>query len=259
MLPAIHPSAIISSQSILGQNNQIGNNVTIEDDVVLGSNNTIMNGVTLKSGTRIGNSNCIHEYAVIGGLPQDISFDARTISHVEIGDHNILREYVTINRATRKQQATRLGNHNYLMTHCHVAHDCQLANHIVVAPSAALGGHVFVDDRAFISGGVMIHQFVHIGSLAMLGGNSKVTKNALPMMITDGNPARLRGLNIVGLKRNAYTCEDIRMLKNIYRLINQPGVILENTLESLRLMNNPLCDIYATFIETSKRGFHRNI
>jgi len=259
MLPAIHPNAIISSQATIGHNNQIGNNVTIEGNVVLGNNNIIMNGAVIKSGTRIGDYNCVHEYAVVGGLPQDISFDARTISHVEIGDHNILREYVTINRATREHQATRLANHNYLMTNSHIAHDCQLANHIIIAPAAALGGHVHVDDRAFISGGVMIHQFVHIGSLAMIGGNSKVTKNALPMMITDGNPASLRGLNIVGLKRNGYTSENIRMLKQIYRLINQPGAILENTLNDLRLKDHPLCDIYATFIETSKRGFHRNI
>jgi len=254
---SIHPGAVISSLAETGLNNQIGDNVTIEDDVVLGDNNTILNGVVIKSGSRIGDNNAIHEYAVIGGLPQDLGFDASTISYVEIGNRNTLREYVTINRATQERFATRLGDNNYLMTHCHVAHDCRLADDIIMAPSAALGGHVIVDDRAFISGGVMVHQYVHIGSLAMIGGNSKITQNVLPMMITDGNPARLRGLNIVGLKRNDYEMEDIRALKKIYNLIDQTGLLLEDTLEEMRSIDNLLGNSFANFIESSKRGFHR--
>lgn len=254
---SIDSGAVISSQATVGMNNQIGNNVTIEEDVVLGDNNTILNGAVIKSGTRIGDNNNIHEYAVIGGLPQDLGFDAQTVSYVEIGDNNTLREYVTINRATQEKQATRLGDNNYLMTHCHVAHDCRLANHIVMAPSAGLGGHVHVDDRAFISGGVMAHQFVHIGSLAMIGGNTKVTQNVLPMMITDGNPARLRGLNIVGLKRNGYKADDVRVLKKIFNLIGQTGLLHEETLSELRSLDDPLGESFAVFIESSKRGFHR--
>lgn len=224
---------------------------------MLGDNNTILNGVVIKSGTRIGDNNIIHEYAVIGGLPQDLGFVMNTISYVEIGNQNTLREYVTINRATQEQQQTRLGSNNYLMTHCHLAHDCCLADHIIMAPSAALGGHVQVDDRAFISGGVMVHQYVRIGALAMIGGNTKVTQNVLPMMITDGNPARLRGLNIVGLKRNDYDADDMRVLKKIYKLIDQSGLLQENILDELRSLDKPLCDIYVDFIESSKRGFHR--
>lgn len=257
MTNKIDCSAIISSQASLGENNRIGAHVMIEDDVVLGDNNIIMSGAVIKSGTRLGNHNSIHEYAVIGGLPQDLGFDAQSKTFVELGDHNTLREYTTINRATKENKATRLGNHNYLMTHCHIAHDCQLANHIIMAPSAALGGHVHVDERAFISGGVMVHQFVHIGSLAMIGGNTKVTQNVLPMMITDGNPARLRGLNVVGLKRNGYKAGDIRVLKNIYSLINKTSLPLEETLQALRDMENDLGGIYADFIELSDRGFHR--
>ena len=256
MTQSIHPGAAISSQATLGQNNQIGANVIIEDDVVLGDNNTIMSGAIIKSGTRIGDHNCIHEYVVIGGLPQDLGFKTQTISYVELGDHNTLREYITINRATKEQQSTQLGNHNYLMTHCHVAHDCQLANHIILAPFTALGGHVHVDDRAFISGGVMVHQFVHIGSLAMVGGNTKVTQNILPMMITDGNPARLRGLNIVGLKRNGFKAEDLHWLKKIYALINQKSLSLEGRMKKLGAMDSPLGKHYADFIKLSQRGFH---
>ncbi len=257
MSQSIHPSAIISDKASLGKNNKIAANVIIEDDVILGDNNIIMAGAIIKSGSRLGDHNTIHEYAVIGGLPQDLGFDPNSISHVEIGNHNTLREYTTINRASKEQQATRLGDHNYLMTHCHIAHDCQLANHVIMAPSAALGGHVHVDERAFISGGVMVHQFVHIGTLAMIGGNTKITQNALPMMITDGNPARLRGLNIVGLKRNAYKSEDIRILKKVFQLIANNSLSLDDTLLALRNLKNDLASSYADFIEFSQRGFHR--
>jgi len=255
--PSIHPTAIISAHAILGKNNQISAHVIIEDDVVLGDNNIIMSGAVIKAGSRIGNHNNIHEYAVIGGLPQDLAFNADTISYVEICNHNMLREYATINRASKAQQSTRLGEHNYLMTYCHIAHDCQLANHIIMAPSAALGGHVHVDDRAFISGGVMVHQFVHIGSLAMIGGNTKITQNVLPLMITDGNPARLRGLNIVGLKRNGYKLDDIRLLKKVYHLIADNSLSLHETLQALRHLEHDLATNYADFIEFSERGFHR--
>jgi len=254
---SIHPSAIISAHATLGNNNKIAAHVIIEDDVVLGDNNIIMSGAILKSGSRLGNHNTIHEYAVIAGLPQDLGFEIQTKSYVEIGNHNNLREYVTLNRASKENQSTRIGDHNYLMSYCHIAHDCQLANHVIMAPSAALGGHVHVDDRAFISGGVMVHQFVHIGSLAMIGGNSKITQNVLPMMITDGNPARLRGLNIVGLRRNGYKTSDIRDLKKVYHLIADAKLSLENTLLALRNLNNDLAASYADFIEFSDRGFHR--
>ena len=253
----IHPSAIVSGQARLGDNNRIGPNVIIEDDVQLGDDNALMAGVVLKAGTRLGNGNTVHEYAVLGGLPQDIHFDAATTSWLEIGDHNTLREYVTINRASQDQATTRVGNHNYLMTEVHLGHDCVLGDHIVIAPGTGLGGFVEVADRAFISGGVMVHQFVHIGGYAMVGGNAKITRNVLPYMITDGVPARVRGLNLVGLQRAGFSREDIRTLKTAYQLIHRSGEPQAAIVSGLRAMSSPFTTELADFIQQARRGFHR--
>jgi len=255
---SIHPSAIISEKAKLGKGNVIGAFVVIEDDVIIGDNNVLFTGVVLKSGTRIENENKIHEHAVIGGLPQDLGFDAATPSFVKIGNKNTLREYVTIHRASQNNESTILGHENYLMTQVHVAHDCQLENNVVIAPCTGLGGFVFVEDKAFISGGVMIHQFVHIGSLAMLGGNAKITQDVLPFMMADGNPAQISGLNKVGLRRAGYKVEDIKVLKKAYQLVFNNESKLEQRLNELSQLDHDAAQHLVSFIQTSKRGFHRD-
>ncbi len=254
----IHPTAIISEKAQLGKGNNVAAFVIIEDDVIVGDNNILHSGVVLKSGTRIENGNKIHEHAVIGGLPQDLGFVASTPSFVKIGNNNILREYVTIHRASQKNGATILGNENYLMTQVHVAHDCLLENNVVIAPSTGLGGFVTVEDKAFISGGVMIHQFVHIGSLAMLGGNAKITQDVLPFMMADGNPAQISGLNKVGLRRAGYKSEDIKVLKKAYQLVFNNESKLEQRLNALSQLDHDAAQHLLSFIEASKRGFHRD-
>ena len=254
----IHPTALVSDNAQLGAGNEIGAFVVIEDDVVMGDNNSLMTGVVLKSGTTLGSENNIHEHAVIGGLPQDLGFDAATPSFLNIGNKNTLREYVTINRASQEDQATNLGNENYLMTQVHIGHDCELENNVIIAPSTGLGGFVTVEDKAFISGGVMVHQFVHIGSLAMLGGNAKITQDVLPYMICDGNPAEISGLNKVGLRRAGFKMEDIRALKKAYQLIFNNESKLEQRLSTLSEQDNAFAQHLTSFIQSSKRGFHRD-
>lgn len=161
----IHPTAIVSDTAQLGKGNRIGPYAVIEDDVQLGDNNEIASHVVLKKYTRLGNDNTLAEHVVLAGLPQDLGFNDKP-TYVELGDGNTLREGVTINRATKDEGATCLGNHNYLMALVHVGHDCQLGNNIIIAPSSGIGGHVRIADKAFISGGVMVHQFVQIGSFA---------------------------------------------------------------------------------------------
>lgn len=254
----IHPSAFISDKAQLGTGNEIGAFVVIEDDVVLGDNNILLTGVVLKSGTSLGNENKIHEHAVIGGLPQDLGFDAATASFVKIGNKNTLREFVTIHRASQESQSTTLGNDNYLMTQVHIGHDCELENNVIIAPSTGLGGFVTVEDKAFISGGVMVHQFVHIGSLAMLGGNAKITQDVLPYMICDGNPAQISGLNKVGLRRAGFKMADMRDLKASYQLIFNNESKLEQRLASLSKQDNVFAQHLSSFIQSSQRGFHRD-
>lgn len=258
MSNSIHPTALVSDKAILGSGNNIGAFVVIEDNVVLGDNNILMSGSILKSGTRLGNENKIHEHAVIGGLPQDLGFNAVTLSFVQIGDKNTLRESVTIHRASKENQATKLGNENYLMAQVHVGHDCALENNVIIAPSSGLGGFVTVESKAFISGGVMVHQFVHIGSLAMLGGNAKITQDVLPYMICDGNPAQICGLNKVGLRRAGFKMDEVRVLKKAYQLIFNNDSKLEQRLISLSQQSDAFAQHLTSFIQSSKRGFHRD-
>lgn len=254
----IHPTALISDNAQLGSGNDIGAFVVIEDDVIIGDNNNLLSGVVLKSGTRIENNNKIHEHAVIGGLPQDLGFDATTPSFVKVGSKNTLREFVTIHRASQENEATLLGNENYLMTQVHIGHDCELENNVIIAPSTGLGGFVTVEDKAFISGGVMVHQFVHIGSLAMLGGNAKITQDVLPFMMADGNPAHISGLNKVGLRRAGFKIDDIKVLKKAYQLVFNNESKLEQRLNQLSQLGHVSTEHLVSFIQASKRGFHRD-
>lgn len=254
----IHSTALISDKAKLGKGNEIGAFIVIEDDVVMGDNNILLSGVVLKSGTRLGNENNIHEHTVIGGLPQDLGFDASTPSYTELGNKNTLREFVTIHRASQENETTKLGNENYLMTQVHLGHDCQLENNVIIAPSSGLGGFVHVENKAFISGGVMVHQFVHIGSLAMLGGNAKITQDILPYMMADGNPAHISGLNKVGLRRAGFKLEDIKALKKAYQLIFNNELKLDERLTQLSELTHSSAEHLLSFIQASKRGFHRD-
>lgn len=258
MSNTIHPTALISDNAKLGDGNNIGAFVIIEDNVTIGDNNTLLSGSVLNSGTQIKDGNKIHEHAVIGGLPQDLGFDSSTTSRVEIGNNNTLREFVTIHRASQENKATKLGNDNYLMTQVHLGHDCLLENNVIIAPSAGLGGFVTVESSAFISGGVMVHQFVHIGNLAMLGGNAKITQDVLPYMMADGNPAQITGLNKVGLRRAGYKVDDIKFMKNAYRLLFTNNFTLEQRLLALSQLDHLSAEHLITFIKSSKRGFHRD-
>lgn len=258
MSNTIHPSALVSDKAHIGRGNNIGAFVIIEDDVVLGDNNTLLSGSVLKSGTVLGNENKIHEHAVIGGLPQDLGFDITTPSFVKIGDKNTLREFVTIHRASQKNEATKLGNENYLMAQVHIGHDCKLENNVIIAPSSGLGGFVTVEDKAFISGGVMVHQFVHIGSVAMIGGNAKITQDVLPYMMASGNPAHISGLNKVGLRRAGFKVSDINAVKKAYHLLFNNESKLEERLNELSQLDHVCAQHLSSFINASKRGFHRD-
>ena len=253
----IHSSAVVSPKAQLGKGNTVGPFVVIEDDVVIGDDNQFLAGCIIKGGTRLGNANCVHEHAVLGGLPQDLGFKKETPSYVQVGNGNTFREAVTVHRASKENQSTVLGDNNFLMAQAHVGHDCQLGDHIVIAPSSGLGGHVEVGDRAFISGGVMAHQFIRIGSFAMVGGNSKLTQDVLPYMMTDGVPGTVHGLNIVGLRRGGFKREEIQALKKAYQVLFHTTQSLQASLAEIRNIDVPVVQKLADFISASKRGFHR--
>lgn len=226
----------------------------IEDDVVMGDDCEIGAYAVIKRHTRLGARNKVHEHAVIGGDPQDFKFKSDTLSYTEIGDDNVFREGVTIHRGSRPGSATTIGNGCFLMAYAHIAHDCIVGNGIVMANTAGIAGEVVVHDKAFISAAVTVHQFCRIGRNAMIGLSSKVVQDALPFCITDGNPGRARGLNLVGLKRNGFSREDIHALKEAYRMLYS-RMALDEALTRMKGMGNPAVAEVAAFIEGSKRGF----
>lgn len=235
----------------------IGPFAVIEAGAQLGSHNQIAAHAVIKANTRMQDHNQVFEQAVIGGLPQDLGFD-NSQTYVHIGSHNVFREAVTIHRATKAGQATIIGDHCYMMAYTHFAHDCVVGNHVILANVANVGGHVHVGDRAFLAGGVVVHQFCHIGRNAMIGGNAKITQDVLPYMLVDGNPARVRGLNLVGLKRSGFSREDLRELKQAYRQLFHTGASLESQMKALAGQSNPHVRHLLQSVQQSARGFHRH-
>lgn len=255
----IHPSACIDPGAELGQDNVIGPFVHIEAGVRIGDGNRIEAHAVLRRGTVLGDANRLAEHAVLGGPPQDLGFDPATESAVQVGHRNVLREGVTIHRASRPGEATRMGDDNYLMVNAHLGHDCRLGDRVIIAVGTGLGGFVEVEDRAFISGGVMIHQFARVGRLAMIGGNAKIPRDVPPFCLADGLPARIRGLNVVGLKRAGLDMQQLRSLKRAYRTLFRSAAPLEEALAALEALGaDPQVRHLAEFLRASKRGFHRD-
>jgi UDP-N-acetylglucosamine acyltransferase len=250
----IHPSALVAAGARLGDNVVIGPYAVIEEDVILGDSCRIASHAVIKRHTRFGARNNVAEHAVIGGDPQDFKFKDCD-STTEIGDDNSIREGVTIHRGSRPGSATRLGSRCFLMAYSHVAHDCQVGNEVVIVNGSNLAGEVVVGDQAFISGGVGVHQFCRIGRNAMIGGLARVSQDALPFCITEGSPARARGLNRVGLKRSGFPVAEIAALKQAYRLIDSPGVSLHEALERMAEIDSAAVAELKAFIESSRRGF----
>lgn len=252
----IHPNALIDAGARLGRGNRIGAGAIVEDGVVLGDDNLILPYAVIKTGTRMGSGNVVHEHAVLGGLPQDLSFRDRDTT-LEIGDGNVFREGVTISRGCKGEGRTQVGSRNYVMAYVHAGHDCRLGDEIVIANGALLAGHVEVEDRAFISGCVIVHQFCRIGRLAMLSGGARVGLDAPPFFITEGSPARVRGLNLVGLKRAGLATAEIAAIKNAYRTLFRTRRPLADILAELAASDEPHVRHLHAFLSASRRGFHR--
>lgn len=256
----IHPTAIVSPLAHLGNNVRIGPfcvvgaNVTIGDDCVLHPH------VMIEGHSVIGKNNEFFPFAVIGGKTQDLKYLGEP-THLIIGDRNVFRENTTVHRGTVENSPTRIGSDNLLLCYSHVAHDCQLGNHIILSNSAGLAGHIEIEDYAIVSGMAGVHQFTKIGRHAIVGGLSKVTQDVPPYMIVDGTPACTRGVNLVGLQRRGFAEEDIRDLKTAYKkLFLKRDESLANALSSLKATSaasNPHVAHLIHFVEKSKRGVAR--
>jgi UDP-N-acetylglucosamine acyltransferase len=252
----IHPTALVGIQATIGQNVQIGPYAVIEDQVEIGDDCQISAHAVIKRFTRLGNGNRVFEHAVLGGEPQDVKFKGEE-SFLEIGDNNLIREFCTFHRANGNGQSTRVGSRNFFMVGVHVAHNCEIGDDNIFANEVALAGHIIIEDHVFLSNNVGAHQFVRMGRYAMVGGKSKIVQDVLPFFTTDGNPARVRGLNAVGLRRANFSNESMQALKSAYRLLFKSSMLLEDVLAAMDQIKDDHVSHLAAFIRGSKRGFTR--
>jgi UDP-N-acetylglucosamine acyltransferase len=253
---SIHPTAVISPRAEIASDAAVGPYVVIEDDCFIGEGCEIASHVVIKQFTTLGRRNRVFEYAVLGGEPQDVKFEGER-SHLIIGDDNLIREGVTLHRASGEGEETLIGSRNFLMIGVHVAHNCVIGDDNIFANEVALAGHIRVEDHAFLSNNVGCHQFIRIGRYAMVGGKSKIVQDVLPFFTTDGNPARVRGLNTIGLRRAGFSNEERRALKEAYRILFRAQLALEDALAEMMKLDDANVQHLVSFIRNSKRGFTR--
>jgi UDP-N-acetylglucosamine acyltransferase len=251
---SIHPTAIIDTKADMGKNNKIGPYAIVESGVRMGDNNSVGPGTIITGNTIIGNNNEIHGNVYIGNLPQDLAFKGGK-TFVKIGNNNIIREFTTIHRGTEEGTSTVLGNNNYLMVATHLGHNAKVGNHVIMVNAASLGGFVEIFDHAFVGAFTIAHQFVRIGSYSVCGLLTKLVKDVPPFMMADGNPALVRGTNVVGLKRKGFDSERRERIKWAYKTLYKSGFSVSHSLsEFKKYEKSDDIKMLVDFINTSKRG-----
>lgn len=248
----------ISDKCILGKNVTIGNFCTVEDDVIIGNNTIVANNVSLLNGTRIGENCVIHSGAILSGIPQDLKYNGEYTT-LEIGNNNIIREYVTINKGTNSKKATKIGNHNLIMANTHIGHDCSIGDHCIIGFNVGIAGEVVIEDFVNISGLSGIHQFTKIGEHSMVSGLSRITKDIPPYIIVAKAPLAYSGINTIGLQRKGFEQVKLNEIKEIYKII---FLQKRNTSLALDFIENNFKqtierDKIITFIRNSQRGILR--
>jgi UDP-N-acetylglucosamine acyltransferase len=250
----IHASAVVHPQARLDPTVAVGAYAVIDDGVELGPHCIVGPHVYLTGRTTLGAHNRLHAGCVIGDAPQDLKYKDEP-TRLRIGDHNTFREHVTAHRSNSGTEDTVIGSHNFLMAHCHVAHNCHLGNHVIIANGALLAGHVTVQDRAFISGNCFIHQFCRVGTLAFMQGGAGISKDLPPFTVARLGGNTLAGLNTVGLRRAGFTLQQRTELKRLYRTLFYPTGNFAQALADARMaFTSPEAKILLDFVAQAKRG-----
>lgn len=254
----IHPTAVVDRKAELGPGVEIGPYAVVGPFVKMGARTRVGSHAVVEGRTTIGERCTLFPGACIGTCAQDKNAEDRE-AFVEIGNDNVIREYVTVHAASLEGAKTLIGDRNFLMAYAHVAHDCRLGSGIVMANCATLGGHVVVEDQVVLGGLSGVHQFVRIGRLAIVGGLSKVVQDVPPFSICDGNPGRLRGPNIVGLKRAGISSQDRLKIAQALKTLLASGTALTSAVQKVRAGSgdHPAIRHLLAFIESSKRGVVR--
>jgi UDP-N-acetylglucosamine acyltransferase len=255
----IHPTAVIDPSARLGENVEVGAYSVIGRGVSLGDGCVLANHVSIAGPTSIGSGNHFFPFCSIGQRSQDLKYEGEP-TFLEIGNKNSFREFCTVNRGTAQNSRTLIGHENNFLAYAHVAHDCTVGNHTIFSNNGTIAGHVIVEDYAVIGGLSGVHQFCRIGTHAILGGCTKIVQDVVPYMIADGNPAELRGLNQIGLERRGFSTEDLRTLREAYRLLCRSKLNVKQAVEAMRkdLTDSPHLQHLLSFIESSKRGVVRS-
>ena len=255
----IHPSAIVDPKAVIAEGVEIGAYSVIGPDVEIGSGTWVGPHVVIRGPTRIGKENRIYQFCSLGDAPQHTGYKGEP-TRLEIGDRNTIREYVTFNRGTvAGHGVTRIGNDNFIMAYCHVAHDCVVGNGTTFANGSSLAGHVVIGDFAVLGGFTMVHQYCRIGAYCMTAVNSVIFKDVPPFLMASGYSAEPHGLNVRGLKRRGFSQEAILGLRRAYKILYKSELVLEEALKQLE----PLVPVCAPvgdlveFIKGSERGIIR--
>ncbi|MFQ6070563.1 MAG: acyl-ACP--UDP-N-acetylglucosamine O-acyltransferase [Candidatus Aminicenantales bacterium] len=250
----IHPTAIVNPKAKIADRVEIGPFSIIEDEVEIAAGVKIGSHVWIRSGTSIDTGTSIHKGAIIGHEPQDLAFKGKP-SFVKIGKNNIIREYTTIHRGTEEGSSTVIGDSNFFMAFSHVGHNCHLGNEVILVNGVLLGGYVTVEDRAFISGHSVVHQFVRIGKVVMVGGLARVTRDIPPYMLVKGD-SLIHSMNIVGMRRAGLSEEVRTEIKKAYKILYRMNLNVSQALERMEKELKPLEEIryLMDFIRNSKRG-----
>jgi UDP-N-acetylglucosamine acyltransferase len=256
---AIHPTAVVDPGARLGKGVEVGAYAVIGPDVEIGDGTWLGPHVVVRGPTRIGRDNRVFQFCSLGDAPQHVAYRGEP-TRLEIGDRNVIREYCTINRGTVEGGGlTRLGDDNFLMAYCHVAHDCRIGDRTVFANATSLAGHVHIGDWAFLGGFTLVHQYCRIGAHCMTGVNTKLYKDVPPFVTVAGERGTPHGINVRGLRRRGFTDEQIVAIKRAYKTLYHSGLRLQDALAELRRAGrtSPHVALFAEFIEASKRSIVR--
>jgi UDP-N-acetylglucosamine acyltransferase len=259
----VHATALIAPGAELADDVDVGPYAVIGPNVRIGAGSSIGAHALIEGRTRIGRDNRIFAFCAIGGPPQDKKYAGEDTS-LEIGDHNTIREYCTMNTGTVQDGGlTRIGSHNWIMAYVHVAHDCRIGNHTILANSVQLAGHVHVGDWAILGGITGVHQFVHIGAHAMTGAGTTLLQDLPPFVICNGNPAQPHGVNLEGLKRRGFSPSSLQALRRAYKIVYKEGRTVADALSALEATGTDDAEAgaqvqaFAAFVRGSSRGIIR--
>lgn len=255
----IHPSAIIDGRAELAADVTVGAYSVIGADVKIDSGTVIGPHVVIKGPTSIGKDNRIYQFSSIGEDPQDKKYAAE-ITRLEIGDRNTIREFTSMHRGTiQDHSVTRIGSDNLFMAYTHVAHDCIIGDHVIMANGASLAGHVHLHDHAILGGFTLVHQFTQIGQYSFAAMGSAITQDIPPFVMVGGKPTRPHGINSVGMERNGITAEDVRLIRNAYKIIYKMNLRLEDAIEQIEALATDSKELteMVNFLRNVRRGILR--